>query len=191
MQTSSSMRLRTAFVPWLAALVIGASAHAGWLIHELRDHRDTSADRSFTHTLTIEAPDVHRTRAISMNRLGPTLAASSARACRHTARRSAPSEAASELDFWITRTGRYEYTIDPRMLARVDVAPLVGELEQLLGVEQGAVELRNIQRETPLWHLGLRTGDRLLSIARSPGADRVEVAVARRGRALVLTYRLA
>jgi hypothetical protein len=177
MQTSSSMRLRTAFVPWLAALVIGASAHAGWLIHELRDHRDTSADRSFTHTVTIEEPDVHRTRP-------------SVRACRPTARRSVPSQTTSELDFWITRTGRYEYTIDPRMLARVDVAPVVGEIEQLLGIEQGAVELRNIQRETPLWHLGLRTGDRLLSIARSPGADRVEVAVARRGRALVLTYRL-
>lgn len=126
---------------------------------------------------------MHRTRAIH---------------CRHTTRRPVPAKSATELDFWITRTGRYEYTIDPEMLARVDVAPQLGEphdraverLGALLGVEQGAVQLRNIQRETPLWHLGLRTGDRLLSIARPPGADRVEVAVARRGRALVLTYRV-
>lgn len=173
MQTSSTTRLRTAFVPWLAALVISASAHTGWLIHELRDHRDSAEDRSFTHTLTIEAPEVQRTRAIH---------------CRHTARRAVPAKAATDLDFWITRTGRYEYTIDPQMLARVDVASRVGEL--LVGVDQGAVQLRNIQRETPLWHLGLRTGDRLLSIARPPGADRVEVAVARRGRELVLTYRV-
>jgi hypothetical protein len=172
MQTSSSTRLRTAFVPWLAALVISASAHTGWLIHELRDHRDRADDRSFTHTLTIEAPEVHRTRAIH---------------CRHTTRRPVPAKTSTDLDVWITRTGRYEYTIDPQMLARLDVAPLGGPL---LGVERGAVQLRNIQRETPLWHLGLRTGDRLLSIARPPGADRVEVAVARRGRALVLTYRV-
>jgi hypothetical protein len=190
MQTSSSMRLRTAFVPWLAALVIGASAHAGWLIHELRDHRDQHADRSFTHTthtthaLTIEAPEVHGPRAIH---------------CRHTARRPGPAKSPSELDFWITRTGRHEYTIDPQLLARVDVAPVVAKpgdravdwLERMLGADHGVVELRNIQRDTALWHLGLRTGDRLLSIARPQGEDRVEVAVARRGRALVLTYRVA
>jgi hypothetical protein len=164
------MRLRTAFVPWLAALVIGASAHAGWLIHELRDHRDHEADRSFTHTITIASPEVHDTRAMH---------------CRHGARRSW-AEAASDLDLWITRTGRHEYTIDPQLLARLDVAP-----RQLLGLEQGVVQLRNIQRETVLWHLGLRTGDRLLSIARPTGGDRVEVAVARRGRTFVLTYRLA
>ncbi len=113
-----------------------------------------------------------------------------------------PVTRTSELDLWITRTGRYEYSIDERMLARVDVDAQAGgsgsgpgeraldRLGRLLGVEQGMVELRNIRRETPLWHLGLRTGDRLLSIARPAGPERVEVALARRGRALVLTYRV-
>ncbi|MFV8755199.1 hypothetical protein ACNOYE_32015 [Nannocystaceae bacterium ST9] len=118
--------------------------------------------------------------------------------CRHATRRPVPIRSASELEFWITRTGRYEYTIDERMLARVDVAARVDapheraadRLGRLLGAEQGMLELRNIQRDTPLWHLGLRTGDRLLSIGRAPGVDRVEVALARRGRPLVLTYRV-
>lgn len=197
------MRLRSAFIPWLAALVIGASAHAGWLIHELSDHRD----QPFAHTPTITAPidvsvDVHVSEPASRTVRARSGLATNPRAihCRHASRRPVPATAGSELDFWITRTGRYEYSIDPEMLARVDVAPLVGEsgdpamdrLGQLFGVGQGAgaVELRNIQRETPLWHLGLRTGDRLLSIARPPGADRVQVALARRGRPLVLTYRV-
>ena len=221
MQASSSTRLRTAFVPWLAALVIGASAHAGWLIHDLRDHHDDE-ESSFAHTRPMVGSivgsidvnvDVHELHIDGLDESSsePTPRPMHERSsfaipsrtahCRHATRQPPATHQGSELDFWITRTGRYEYSVDPRMLARVEVASVVDErgaardvalerLGQLLGVERGAGELRNKQRDSPLWHLGLRTGDRLLSIARPPGSEEVEVALARRGRALVLTYRV-
>lgn len=196
---STTTRLRTAFVPWLAALVIGATAHAGWLIHDLRDHRGTEPPQSFTHTiveldvdLALELPH-HRANATTT-----TMHCRHATPTRH-ARREAERRAGrerrrgdSELDFWITRVGTYEYEVDTRMLARVEVGARAdaGErLAALLGVSEG-VELRNIQRDTPLWQLGLRTGDRLLAVARPAAGGHIELALARRGRPLVLIYRL-
>ncbi len=194
---STTTRLRTAFVPWLAALVIGATAHAGWLIHDLRDHRGTEPPRSFTHTivefdvdLALELPHqrAHAT-AIHCRHATPT------RHARREAERRAGREwrrGDTELDSWITRVGTHEYEVDTRMLARVEVgtrADASERLAALLGVSQG-VELRNIQRDTPLWQLGLRTGDRLLAVAREPAGDRIELALARRGRPVVLVYRL-
>ena len=38
MTASSRKRYKTTFVPWFAAIVLGATAHVGWLVHELRDH---------------------------------------------------------------------------------------------------------------------------------------------------------
>lgn len=207
---SSSTRLRTAFVPWLAALVIGATAHAGWLIHEMRDHRGSTGDRSFTHTPTREESiavevdvdvDVDLDLDLDLDDdddASDPAPRSLAIHCRHASRerqvaRRSAAGSTSELDFWITRIGRYEYEVDTRMLARVETGPSVDASERLgrlLGVMGESVELRNIQRNTALWQLGLRTGDRLLALARPPGSERVELAIARRGRPLVLIYRL-
>jgi hypothetical protein len=193
---STTTRLRTAFVPWLAALVIGATAHAGWLIHDLRDHRGTERPRSFTHAiveldvdLSLELPR-HDTRASAMHCRHATRHAR--REDERRARRELLRRSTSELDSWITRVGTHEYEVDTRMLARVEAgtgADASERLAGLLGVSQG-VELRNIQRDTPLWQLGLRTGDRLLAVAREPSGERIELALARRGRPVVLVYRL-
>ena len=43
MQTSSFTRRKAAFVPWLAAMVLAATAHLGWLIHELRERERGSS----------------------------------------------------------------------------------------------------------------------------------------------------
>jgi hypothetical protein len=37
MQSSSTLRTKSTFVPWLVALIVGATVHTGWLIHELRE----------------------------------------------------------------------------------------------------------------------------------------------------------
>lgn len=200
---STTTRLRTAFVPWLAALVIGATAHAGWMIHELRDHRGTHEPRSFTHTIDL---DIDLDVALPSLRPARHDALATRVHCRHAlgsrhdlraverrvGRERERGVASSELDFWITRVGAYEYEVDTRMLERVEVGTQADASERLaglLGLSQG-VELRNIQRDTPLWQLGLRTGDRLLAVARVPGSTRVELSLARRGKPVVLVYRL-
>ena len=78
---STTTRLRTAFVPWLAALVIGATAHAGWLIHDLRDHRGTEPPQSFTHTI-VEFDDFF---VVTLSNPSPGLALGTASARRNTA----------------------------------------------------------------------------------------------------------
>ena len=214
MQASSTTRRKSAFVPWLASLVIGATAHAGWLIHDLRE--DLHEPRAVQ--LTIEAPEpgsravasvAKPARARSL-RVAARHSPASARGrtlppvCRHVSLVSpAPAhelEADPEptLDWtaWIERTDRYSYTIDRDVLERVALA----EDRQLagLGVASRAiglaepVELRNIRAGTPLFLLGLRTGDRLVALSTHTGAalDRVELAIERRGRAIDLVYRL-
>jgi hypothetical protein len=223
MHTTSSRSRKSAFVPWLAALVIGATAHAGWLIHELRDD-----DRSTPHDLSearihveidpltseraraqaerIEqrqqararrrARATERVRAHSLeseSELGD-LELAERRACRRLIPEPRPVE--SELAAWIEKIGRHEYIVDRRLFEQVDVAersPAPGDrLALMLGLGQGQIELRNIRRSTPLWQLGLRSGDRLLSLAQrnETGGDTVHVSVERRGQPVVLTYRV-
>lgn len=198
---STTTRLRTAFVPWLAALVLGATAHAGWLIHDLRDHRGTDEARSFAHTthaveVDVEVDvDVEPPRTSDRHERHEVLAGTLH--CRHAARsrhaqRRERGTGDSDLDFWIERVDTYEYEVDTRMLERVEVgapADASERLAALVGLSQG-VELRNIQRGTPLWQLGLRTGDRLLAVAREPAGGRIELSLARRGKGVVLVYRL-
>ena len=190
---SSSTRRKTPFVPWLAVLVIGATAHAGWLIHELREPSSTS--------LAIHIDALPRVVVQARGRHSPPARARSlAPSCRHASGeqrgRHQALEPELDLDLWIRRSDRYSYTIDRRALERVALADHdLGELEGLrhglLGLAD-PIELRNIQVGTPLFVLGLRTGDRLVAIATRGGAalERVELAVERRGRPISLVYEL-
>jgi hypothetical protein len=176
---SSSTRRKTAFVPWLAALIIGATAHAGWLIHELREPR------------TLAAAPVHvvidaRSQVVKRARHTPALARARTLPprCRFA---SGPPEAGDDeldLDMWIEQTDRYAYAIDRRVLERVALPSLDGALLDLIE----PIELRNIRAGTPLFVLGLRTGDRVHAI--TTRLLEVEVAIERRGRPLELVYRL-
>lgn len=227
MHNSSSTRRKAAFVPWLAALVIGATAHAGWLIHELDSHEGEggSGDRAAAPTLAIDV-DVNveidpallddelgddRERA-SKRRLAKLMRARERARAREGRRAAVPScrhapalapggelEPADDLDLWIHEVDRYTYTIDRRVFDEVATAdfdlPELGQLGVLmrgLGLTE-PVELRNIRAGTPLYLLGLRTGDRVLAIATENGEgtlERVQVAIERRGRPISLVYDL-
>ncbi|HLT35185.1 MAG TPA: hypothetical protein VK034_02845 [Enhygromyxa sp.] len=200
MQSSSRTRHKTAFVPWLAAMVIGATVHAGWLLHELHEsntrqsvppiHVEVDARR--IDARQIDARQIHA-RHTPAPRPGRTTS------CRHARLVPPPSDdELDELDLWIHRTDRYTYTIDRRVLDRVALADFDGDALERLGVVARALglaeplELRNIRAGTPLFALGLRTGDRLRTITTHGGEalERVEVAIERRGRPIELVYRL-
>lgn len=179
---SSSTRRKAAFVPWVAALVLGASAHAGLLIHELRSSAHTQSVE-----LHIDVPEPRaRTQVIPR--------------CRHVERRTwtevelEPAE--SDFDLWIHQTGRHSYSVDRRVLDQLELAALEADAVARLGAVFGAlkldtpVELRNIEAGTPLHLLGLRTGDRLLAIATDQGGEEALLSLDRRGRRVLLRYTL-
>lgn len=177
---SSNTRGKVSFVPWMAALVIGATAHTGWLIHELR-HTDAPP-------LIIEIETHERSRTHAAAR------------CRHAPIEIPAAEPAIEpfedLDLWVQQTARHVYAIDRQMLEQLALTKLdASALERLhaLGDEaRGAVELRNIRRGTPLYLLGLRNGDRVLAIATRgrPEIERVALTIERRGQPLALVYEI-
>ncbi len=209
---SSSTRRKIAFVPWLAALVIGATAHAGWLIHELREPEPQRATASIH--VEVDARTFERSESLSERELRasqlrlarelrarhgpPARARTLPPNCRHASVALTPSDDELELDMWIEHTDRYAYTIDRRMLDRVALADFDGKALERLGVIARPLELaeplelRNIRAGTPLYVLGLRTGDRVHAIAAHGGdaLERVEVALERRGRTIELVYRL-
>lgn len=216
---SSSTRRKTAFVPWLAALIIGATVHAGWLIHELREPRPAGA-RAIEVAVEIRPalnPEVRPQLQPSLRARhtpAPARPRSLAPRCRHASVPSlqplhddergllqpiyADEEDERDLDMWIERVDRYTYAIDRRVLQRVALADYDGELLARLGVVARTlgyaepIELRNIRAGTPLFVLGLRTGDRVHAIETHGGEaiERVEVAIERRGRPIELIYRL-
>lgn len=202
MQSSSSARRKTAFVPWLAALVIGATAHAGWLIHEYRE--PPRAELNQPIEIQVDArPRVIEVRARELrarHTQPPARARSLAPNCRHASLDLRPSDLDLELDLdlWIRQIERHRYTIDRRALERVALADYDVEDLNRLGVVARAlgladpIELRNIQAGTPLFVLGLRTGDRLFAISTRGGEalEQVEVAIERRGRPIELVYEL-
>lgn len=193
---SSNTRGKAAFVPWMAALVIGATAHGGWLIHELRhdephalivevDARPHPAHRPAHQRIELERHERSRT---------PTVAR-----CRHAPIEipaAEPFESFEDLDLWVQQTARHVYAIDRRMLDQVALTQLdASALERLQALgdrARGAVELRNIRRGTPLYLLGLRNGDRVLAIATRGRLEieRVAVTIQRRGRPLALVYEI-
>ncbi|MFO7565088.1 MAG: hypothetical protein R6X02_20750 [Enhygromyxa sp.] len=211
MQVSSRTRRKAAFVPWLAALVIGATAHAGWLLHELREPARPPSPVAIHVSVDgrIDGPGSKREvepRARQQlareprthARRTPAVQRSRSLHCRHAGAWAGEDELELELDMWIQRTDRYTYTIDRRVLDRVALADDDGELLDRLGVVARSLglaeplELRNIRAGTPLFVLGLRTGDRLhaISTRRDGAMQRVEVAIERRGRPIELVYEL-
>ncbi|HVI00993.1 MAG TPA: hypothetical protein VM869_19885 [Enhygromyxa sp.] len=195
---SSSTRRKTAFVPWLAALIIGATAHAGWLIHELREPKPAA---TAPIQLSIDArPQLVERSAPPRARHtpAPARARSLAPSCRHASRVSTPPIDEHDLDMWIEQVDRYTYSIDRSVLERVALADYDGDLLARVGVVARAlglaepIELRNIRAGTPLFVLGLRTGDRVRAIATRGGEvlEEVAVSIERRGRPIALVYRL-
>jgi hypothetical protein len=198
---SSSTRRKAAFVPWLAALVLGASAHAGWLIHELVEHE---TEKTEPRTIIVEVDAGSSGEAASRRSRERSEARARARAratvatprCRHA--QLEPPEAIDDLDLWIHQRERYVYTIDRRALEHVafaeyDFADLerLGAIVERLGFVE-PIELRNIRQGTPLYMLGLRNGDRLVAISTrgEPELEQVAVAIERRGRRLAMIYEI-
>jgi hypothetical protein len=190
---TSNTRGKGAFMPWLAALLIGATAHGGWLIHELR-HTDRQP-----LIVEIDArphPPPHPTKLERHERSRTQLAAR----CRHAPiQRPAvdpTAEPFEDLDLWVQQTARHVYAIDRRMLDQLALTQLdASALERLHALgdgARGAVELRNIRRGTPLYLLGLRNGDKVLAIATlgQPAIERVAVTIERRGQPLALVYEI-
>jgi hypothetical protein len=186
---SSNTRGKFAFLPWMAALVIGATAHSGWLIHELR-HTDAPP-----LIVEVDARPHERSRSHTPAR------------CRHAPSELSPALSAVEsaepfgdLDLWVRQTARHVYAIDRQMFARVALSQIDARaLERLQalgdgerGPKSGTIELRNIRRGTPLYMLGLRNGDRVLAIATlgRPAIERVAVTIERRGHPLALVYEI-
>jgi hypothetical protein len=191
MQSSTRTRRKAAFVPWLAALVIGATVHAGWLLHELRE----SESRPIVAAIHVEVdagPCEARADRIARAR-EPALARA-----RHVRVALPESDDEHDLDLWIHRIDRYTYTIDRRVLDRIAVADLDARALERLGIVARSlglaepIELRNIRAGTPLFVLGLRTGDRVHAISTrgAEALERVEVAIERRGRPIELVYQL-
>ena len=200
MQSSSRTRRKHSFVPWLAALLMGASAHAGWLIHELRDEHGAAAPVVVQIELD-ERAQPERARHLHRMRAPTPMARAHARrteACeaRHRVGERPPADL--DLDLFVEQTDRYHYSIDRRALEQLTVAELDSRLEQL-GVFARAltlaepIELRNIQQGTHLWLLGLRNGDQLRTLATKgePALEQVEVELLRRGRAITIVYALS
>lgn len=190
---SSTTRRKTAFVPWLAALIIGATAHAGWLIHELREPKPAAV-------APIQVTVIERTPARARHTPALARARTLAPSCRHATvpTRALMDEDELDLDMWIEQVDRYTYAIDRRVLERVALADYDGDVLARLGVVARAlgmaepIELRNIRAGTPLFVLGLRNGDRVHAITThgNEALERVEVALERRGRPIELIYRL-
>jgi len=195
---SSTIRGKVTFVPWLAALVLGASAHASLLVHELR-HGDSGEPPT---VVVIEAGDhervAHHERVLRQR----ARRRARVRGARSPGTRPTPGfesfDAPSSLDDWIEQRASYSYTIDrqaldhvvPRALLTIDrdgletLAATVGLTEPL--------RLHNIRRDTPLWTLGLRNGDRVIDLRTGgdAGIERVTLAIERRGRLVDLSYEL-
>ncbi|NVB39214.1 hypothetical protein G6O69_15330 [Pseudenhygromyxa sp. WMMC2535] len=198
-------RHKTAFVPWLAALLLGATAHAGLLIHELREDAERRADTAEPRGFELDVDvDVNVALALDEARLGADDPRATAtrrgrldRALLAYARRDR-SRDLDDLDLWIHPSERYTYTVDRRVLERVASAELdnlgldARSLDGALATAE-PIELRNIRAGTPLHLLGLRTGDRVLAVDSRPGAGAgatVVVLLERRGRGISLTYEL-
>lgn len=217
MTASSRKRYKTTFVPWFAAIVLGATAHAGWLIHELRDHgaeperegEVLEASASATTKVEIELrgasaelPTVSTEAELAWG--PPPQQRVRAGGCQQVLR--PPEDGMDALDDtfapWIEQRARYHYQVDRRLLEGLSVAdfevvdePGAGdEFDWLLGPEgeRAIIELRNIRAGTPLFALGLRSGDRVRYVSHWSGRVRegVEVGVERRGRAIELVYEL-
>lgn len=181
---SSNTRGKFAFLPWMAALVIGATAHSGWLIHELR-HTDApplivelDARPQATHERSRSHTPV-RCRHAPIDQ-PPALSAVE------------PAEPFDDLDLWVRQTARHVYAIDRQMFERVALTQLDAHAFERLQPNTTTVELRNIRRGTPLYMLGLRNGDRVLAIATlgRPMIERVAVTIERRGHPLALVYEI-
>ena len=207
MRSSSLIRRQHSFAPWLVALLLGASANVGLLIHELRDDAEQPTQiviqvdhgEHGDHGATAAGASPEPTSAEHGRR-----ARSRVRA-RHRPQERRPSArpaAELDLDLWIEQVDRYRYAIDRRALDRLAIAELdaraIARLDEL-GVLAHAVtlaeplELRNIQQGTQLWLLGLRNGDQLRSIATRGEAalEEVELSLLRRGRAVTIVYELS
>jgi hypothetical protein len=182
---SSNTRGKAAFMPWMAALIIGATAHGGWLIHELR-HADAQA-------LIVEVEI--RPQPPKLERHERTHVHTAAR-CRHAPPEAPTTEPVEDLDLWVRQTARHAYAIDRKMFDTVALTELdahaLERLQPSCDGALGAVELRNIRRGTPLYLLGLRNGDRVLAIATRghPAIEWVTVTIARRGQPLALVYEI-
>lgn len=208
MRTSSHTRSKHSFVPWLAAILLGASAHAGWLIHELRDDHGEPGQVLIqleldgqSRTVSSEAADFSVDREAQLRR-ARARAHAHARAQQHVhahsrlVRERPPADL--DLDLWVEQTDRYRYSIDRRALEQIAVAEFDAGLEQL-GVFARAltlaepIELRNIRQGTHLWLLGLRNGDRLRAVSTrgEPALDQVELELLRRGRPVTIVYELS
>jgi hypothetical protein len=178
---SSNTRGKAAIMPWMAALVIGATAHGGWLIHELR-HADARP-----LIVEVQAPKLER-----HERTHTRIAAR----CRHAPSEIPTTEPPEDVDLWVQQTARRVYAVDRRLFDHLDPHAL----ERLQSIADGssgngafgAVELRNIRRGTLLYLLGLRNGDRLLAIATRgrPEIEWITVTIARRGHPLALVYEI-
>ncbi|WP_157596027.1 hypothetical protein [Plesiocystis pacifica] len=213
MTASSRKRYKTTFVPWFAAIVLGATAHAGWLIHELRDHgaeperEGEVLEASATAKVEIElrgaSPELPTASTEAELAWGPPPRQRvRAGGCQQVLR--PPEDGMDALDDtfapWIEQRARYHYQVDRRLLDGLSVAdfevvdePSAGdEFDWLLGPEgeRAIIELRNIRAGTPLFALGLRSGDRVRYVSHWSGRVRegVEVGVERRGRAIELVY---
>ena len=204
---SSNIRGKAAFVPWLAALVFGAAANTGWLLHELRhDQEPTREPTELVVKLELDSlradsdPDEERLdRSIERRKAVLRRRAQRRAGARHThsCELDVDSEEPEQLSAWIDQDAAYAYTIDRRVLDYFAPRGLTVDRPQLAVLASALdltepIELRNIRGGTPLWALGLRNGDRLLSL-RTVGeaeVERVIVGIERRGRAVALTYEL-
>ncbi|KIG17234.1 hypothetical protein DB30_03547 [Enhygromyxa salina] len=178
------------------------------MIHELRsDHQPEHPASLIVHVDARSQPDSLSIRQQSREQTR-TRPATSPR-CRHAQVDPHPADPTPlNLDIWVQRTDRYAYTIDRRVLDEAPLGPVdadlarIGVVAKTLAKARDAamstasagepIELRNIHAGTPLWLLGLRTGDRLLAIWTSgePELEHIELSIERRGRALALSYEL-
>jgi hypothetical protein len=160
---SSNTRGKAAVLPWMAALIIGATAHGGWLIHELH-HADAQPRMHTAARCRHAPPEIPTTEPVEDLDLWVQ------QTRRHV--------------YAIDRR-----MFDHLALTQVDTHALE-RLQSIGDGALGAVELRNIRRGTPLYLLGLRNGDRLLAIATRghPAIEWVTVTIARRGQPLALVY---
>lgn len=196
---SSSIRSKAAFAPWLAALVFGAAANTGWLLHELR-HEPTPAPTPTPVVVHLDLDSLHTPHQHALPLERTNTRARARRAIRHLPsppRTHAPERDPEQLASWIERRATYSYTIDRHALDYVAPAGLLIDRPSLDALAQALdhsdpIELRNIQGNTPLWALGLRNGDRVLKMMTSGEQDieRVVLAVERRGRVVALSYEL-
>jgi hypothetical protein len=173
------------------------------LIHELRseNHQTQQPTTMVVHVDARPTRATHRKIRDSVR----TRSAAAPR-CRHAQADQQPAEPPTlDLDIWVQRTDRYAYTIDRRVLEELPFGPVDADLERIGRVakvlaeardtamsDAWPIELRNIHAGTPLWLLGLRTGDRLMAIwtRGEPDLEHVELSIERRGRAVALSYEL-